>query len=72
MSDGEKILVDHAAAGMKEILAELNSNAFLRFREVRSGTQAPAPEVIMASGQIMVVRPLDGLATQSSTFRPKR
>ncbi len=69
---GEKILVDHPAAGVQEILAELNSNAFLRYTEVRTGTSAPAKELIVASGHIVLVRPLDEFTTQSSTFRPKR
>jgi hypothetical protein len=72
LSSGEKILVDHAATGMGEILSELSSNAFLVYTEVKSGSSGPAQEVIVASSQITLVRPLDELTTQSTTFRPKR
>lgn len=69
---GEKILVDHEATGMSEILSELSSNKFLVYREVRPASSTPVREVIVASGHIAIVRPLDGLSTQSTTFRPKR
>lgn len=71
-SAGEKILVDHAATGMKDILSELKCNAFLLYSEVTGGAASTAREVIVATAQIALVRPLDGLSTQSTTFRPKR
>jgi hypothetical protein len=72
LSSGEKILVDHAATGMEEILSELSSNAFLVYTEVKAGSSGTAQKVIVASSQITLVRPLDELTTQSTTFRPKR
>jgi len=70
-SSGEKILVDHAAAGMQEFLSELNSSPFVLYNEVKGGSSGAA-QVIVASGQITLVRPLDDFSTQSTTFRPKR
>ena len=69
---GEKILVDHPAAGTQDFLSELNSHPFLVYTEVRSGSATPARDVIVATGQIMLARPLDEFTTQSTTFRPKR
>lgn len=69
---GENILVDHPAADIEEILAELRSNAFLPYTEVKAGASGAVLKVIVASSQIVLVRPLDGLTTQSTTFRPKR
>ncbi len=69
---GEKILVDHAANGMKDILSQLKCNAFLLYTEVTSGASTAAREIIVATAQIALVRPLDGFSTQSTTFRPKR
>jgi hypothetical protein len=72
LSGGDRILVDHPATGMEEILSELSSNAFLVYTEVKAGSSSPARQVIVASNQIVLVRPLDELTTQSTTFRPKR
>ncbi len=71
-SIGEKILVDHAAADIDEILAELNSTGFLAYTEVKAASSVAARRVIVSSSQIVLVRPLDELTTQSTTFRPKR
>jgi hypothetical protein len=72
MSTGEKILVDHAAMDIRGLLAELNTSAFLLCSEVSGGTSAPDRDVIVASGEVTVVRRLDMHSTQSSTFRAKR
>jgi hypothetical protein len=72
MVTGEKILVDHPATETATILSELGSNSFLLFTEVRSGTSTPARDVIVGTRQIVLVRAMDELSTQSSTFRPKR
>lgn len=69
---GEKILVDHAATGIDDILSELRANTFLAYTEVKAGGVGPARQVIVASSQIVTVRPLDELTTQSTTFRAKR
>jgi hypothetical protein len=72
MAGGEKILVDHPAAGMQELLSELGSNSFLLYTEVKSGSSVDARAIIVATAQIGLIRPLDELSTQSTTFRPKR
>jgi hypothetical protein len=72
MVTGEKILVDHPATETASILSELGSNAFLLFTEVRSGTSTPSRDIIIGTGQIVLVRAMDELSTQSTTFRPKR
>ncbi|MGH6926218.1 MAG: hypothetical protein ACRED5_21025 [Propylenella sp.] len=69
---GEKILVDHASGGMDDILSELKSNAFVLYTEVVGGASTASREIIVATAQIALVRPLDSLTTQSTTFRPKR
>lgn len=72
LSTGEKILVDHAATGMTEILSEVENKAFLVLSEVMGGSSTPAREVIVASRQIALIRPLGDRSMQGSDFRPKR
>jgi hypothetical protein len=72
MTGGAKILVDHEADDMSALLSELGANAFVLYREVAGGSLTQARAIIVASGQVAVVRPLDELSTQSTTFRPKR
>jgi hypothetical protein len=72
ISDGEKILVDHPAEGMSELLSELQSSDFLLFKEIRGSTSNVAKDVIVASAQITIIRAIDGDSRQSTTFRPKR
>ena len=72
ISTGEKILVDHSAGGMQSILSELNGQGFLLFSEVKGGSSSPAREVIVASSQIALIRPLGEGNSQGSNFRPKR
>lgn len=72
LSDGEKILVDHPAVGMQEMLSELDAHGFLLFSEIKGGSSTPAREVIVASSQITLVRPLGDQSFQGSNFRPKR
>jgi hypothetical protein len=72
ISNGEKILVDHATAGMQEILSDLEGKGFLLFKEVKGGSSTPAREVIVASSQITLVRPLGDGVTQGSSFQAKR
>lgn len=72
LSAGDKVLVDHAAAGMPELLAELTANAFVLYDEVSAASATAPRPVIVASSQIVMIRLLDGLSTQSTTFRPKR
>jgi hypothetical protein len=72
MSNGEKILVDHGATSMQDILTELGARGFLLFNEVKGGSSAPAREVIVAAAQVALVRPLGDRSMQGSDFRPKR
>ena len=72
VSNGEKILVDHAASGMQEILSEIGREDFLLFSEVQGGSSSPARKVIVASAQITLIRPLGDRGMQGSNFRPKR
>lgn len=72
ISNGEKILVDHAASGMQEIPAQIGRDDFPLFSEVQGGSSLPAREVIVASAQITLVRPLGERSMQGSNFRPKR
>ena len=72
ISNGETILIDHAAADMQGLLAELMGNAFLLAAEVKAGSTAAPREVIVASRQVTLVRAANSDSRQSSTFRPKR
>lgn len=72
LSNGEKILVDHAAEDMDSFLAALDSSAFLMLSEVKGGSSTPARGVIVASKQITLVRPLGAQSLQGTDFRPKR
>jgi len=72
LSTGETILVDHVATGMDQILAELTAHPFVLFSEVKGGSSSPAREVIVATSQIAIVRPLHGESRQGSSFVPKR
>lgn len=71
-SNGEKILLDHDAGGMAELLSALNANSFILGNEVGGHSMSADRPIILASGQVLLVRLLDNLSTQSSTFRPKR
>jgi hypothetical protein len=72
ISNGEKILVDHVATTMHDILSELGARGFLLFNEVKGGSSAPAREVIIASAQVTLVRPMGDRSMQGSDFKPKR
>jgi hypothetical protein len=72
LSDGEKILVDHPAQSMSEILAAVEGKAFLLFSEVKGGSSTPARHVIISSSQVTLIRPLDERSTQGTQFVPKR
>ena len=72
LSGGERILVDHAAPAMQQILDEVTGNDFILFSEVKGGSATSARDVIVATRQITLIRPLDERSTQSTEFRPKR
>jgi hypothetical protein len=72
LSGGEKFLVDHPAAAMVDLLANLEGKEFLLFTEIRDATSAPSYEVIVATRQIVVVRSVESASRQNTTFRPKR
>jgi hypothetical protein len=69
---GEKLLVDHPAEGVTELLAAVAGKELLLFTEIRDATSAPSYEVIVASRQIVVVRSVESASRQNTTFRPKR
>ncbi len=72
ISGGEKILVDHPALAMQDILSDLSGNNFMLLSEVKGGSSTPAKEVIVATNQITLVRPLGDREMQGSSFKPKR
>ena len=72
ISNGEKILVDHASAGMEEITRRIRRSGFLLFSEIKRSSSSAPSEVIVASGQITLIRPLDDQSRQNTDFRPKR
>lgn len=72
LSGGEKIVVDHPATGMAELIADVDGKAFLLLKEITGASAAAARDIIVASRQITMVRPLGDLSTQGSSFRPKR
>ena len=72
LTTAEKILVDHPAGDMEEILSALLSKPFLMFSEVKGGSSTPAREVIVSSAQVTLIRPLGERSLQGSHFQPKR
>ncbi len=72
LSNGEKIVVDHSTSGMAEFAAEIGGKNFLTLTEITGASASAAREVIVASNQITLVRPLGDQSTQGSNFRPKR
>lgn len=72
MAGGEKFVVDHPAAAMSEMRAFLAGGPFVVFAEIRVGTTVPLQELLVATGQISLLRPLGAGATQGSSFRAKR
>jgi hypothetical protein len=71
ISNGEKILVEHPAVTMQDIVTELADNDFMLFNEIKGGSSTPARELIVATSQITLIRSL-GEHGQTSDFRPKR
>ena len=72
ITGGERILVDHEAPAMQDILKELAGSDFMLFSEVKGGSSTPARDVIVATRQITLIRPLGDRSTQGTDFRPKR
>jgi hypothetical protein len=72
VSTGDKVLVDHSAAGMAEFAADLAGKPFLVLTEITGATAGAARDVIIASSQITMIRMLGDQTTQGSNFRPKR
>lgn len=71
LSNGEKILAEHAAETTQELTAALDGKAFVSFSEVKVGT-AGIREILVATAQIGLIRPLGDDRMQGSAFRPKR
>jgi hypothetical protein len=69
---GEKIVVEHPTPSMGDFLAEVDGKALLLFKEITGAAAGASREVILASRQITMIRPLSELSTQGSNFRPKR
>lgn len=72
LSDGERILINRDGGGMQELLSDLVSSNFLLLSEIRGPTAAAPEEIIVATGQITLIRAIDRDSRQNSTFRPKR
>ena len=73
MATGETILVDHAAADLRELMSEVAGNPLVLFTEIKGTSALAAPrEVIVASAQIAMVRAVDSQTRQGSSFVPKR
>jgi hypothetical protein len=72
LSSGEKIVVDHPTSSMAELVSEFEGKDFLTLTEIIGASAAGVREIIVASGQITLIRPLSDQSTQGSNFRPKR
>lgn len=72
LASGEKIVVDHGAVGVTELLLAVESKQFLLLKEITGASVSAAREIIVASGQITMIRPLSETSSQGSNFRPKR
>jgi hypothetical protein len=69
---GDKIVVDHPSPGMSDFLAEVEGKAFLLFKEITGAAAGASRDIILAAGQISMIRPLSEQTSQGSNFRPKR
>ena len=72
LSSGEKLVIDHPASGMAELAADIGGKDLLMLTEITGASAGAAREIVVASGQITVIRPLSDQSTQGSNFRPKR
>lgn len=72
MSDGEKIIVEHAAETPEALVDELARRNFLTCGEIKPSGSAAQRDVIIAASQISLIRPLLEGSSQGSSFRPKR
>ena len=72
LASGEKIVVDHAAPSMGDFLTEVDGKAFTLFTEITGAAAGASREIILASNQITMIRPLSEQSTTASNFRPKR
>jgi hypothetical protein len=72
MSDGEKVLVEHAAETPEALVDELARRNFLTCGEIKSSGSVAQRDVIIAASQISLIRPLLEGSSQGSNFRPKR
>jgi hypothetical protein len=72
LATGEKIVVDHGAAGIGDFLAEADGKAFLMLKEITGAAAGAARDIVIASRQITMIRPLGDMSSQGSNFRPKR
>ena len=72
LASGEKIVIDHGAADVTELLPAVESKQFLLLKEITGASVAAARDIIVASGQITMIRPLSDMSSQGSNFRPKR
>ena len=69
LTGGEKILADHPAESMDEIISALEGKAFVAFAEVKVGSGGR--DVLISTEHVALIRPL-GVESQGSQFRPKR
>jgi hypothetical protein len=72
MSDGEKLIVEHAAETPEALVEELARHSFLTCGEIKPSGSAAHRDVILAASQISLIRPLLEGSSQGSNFRPKR
>ena len=72
LASGEKIVVDHASPAMSNFLAEVDGRVFVLFKEITGAAAGASREIILATRQITMIRPLSEQSTQGSNFRPKR
>ena len=72
LASGEKVVVDHGAAGVAELLPAIESKQLLLLREITGASAGAARDIIVASGQVTMIRPLSDTSSQGSNFRPKR
>jgi len=71
ITNGEKILVEHAAETVQDLATEIEGKAFLVVLEIKTGSSTPTRDLIVATNQIALVRPIrDGM--MGSEFRGKR
>lgn len=72
LSNGEKLVAEHGCEAIADLMAEVETKAYLLMVEIKPGVQTPPKEIMVATRQLTLIRSLDAGSMQGSNFRAKR